>query len=340
MKNQTLLFAIGSAMALSACGGGGGGGSTTSGSVPVQTSTLSPITAANSSRVASNAYAATISLGTSASSLTGLLTGASVSSGGIGAVGPVLALLKHGKGAAPLLAGVTTSNACSGGGTVSVDATLRDERTLSNGDVLTYTTKNCSEDGYVLDGVITITFSSVTNAYLNYTSFNIDSPFDLTIDIRFTNFTIAAASDKLGLSGDMKIALNHTNVNSNALSVSGKSLQTTTQNGGASLGSRTLADYTVTASTIGATTTNAASFSMSGSSAALGQFAYTVKNVQPFVSTGSATASNGALIVNGAASSVTTTAVGNGVRLDFSAKGDGTITQTNTLGWTEFLASF
>jgi hypothetical protein len=49
---------------------------------------------------------------------------------------------------------------------------------------------------------------------------------------------------------------------------------------------------------------------------------------------------SGSLIVNGAASSVTVTALNaSSVRLDYSAKGDGVITQSTTLSWADFAAS-
>jgi hypothetical protein len=65
-----------------------------------------------------------------------------------------------------------------------------------------------------------------------------------------------------------------------------------------------------------------------------------VKSVQPFVSVGTGMPGSGSLIVNGNASSVTVTALGaGGVRLDYSAKGDGVITQTTTLSWADFNAS-
>jgi hypothetical protein len=65
-----------------------------------------------------------------------------------------------------------------------------------------------------------------------------------------------------------------------------------------------------------------------------------VKSLQPFVSTGTAMPGSGSLIVNGAASSVTVTALSaSSVRLDYSAKGDGVITKSTTLSWAEFIAS-
>jgi hypothetical protein len=330
MKNPTFLLALGSALVLSACGGGGGS-SGTSAPAPVQTSTLSTITAANANKAGGNAYAATASISESSSSLTDVLTGVSVGGAGISTVSPVLRLVKRAQGATQLLTGVAISQNCPGGGTVAIDRTVRSQDMFSNGDSVTLTAKNCVEDGVTVDGVLAVTFSNVSG--------NVLTTFGATMDSRFTNFNIVSGGDKVGVNGDMKIVINQTNETTNSLTISGKSLATTEQQTGAAVVSRTLADYSVTASTLGSTTTSAANFTLSGSSNGLGQFSYTVKNLQPFVNAGTAVPSAGALIVSGAASSVTVTVVGNGVRLDYSAKGDGTITQTNTLSWTEFLAS-
>lgn len=334
MKRHRLLSVIASLTALSACGGGGGSPGT-SGTPPVQNSTLSTITSAAAPRAASNAYAATMSVSMSSSSLTDILTGVSVNAGPtLSTVSPVLTLVRRARSTPQLLAGVTTSENCSGGGSVTVDATLRSQQTISNGDTITLTAKNCVEDGETLDGTMAITFSNMSGDIVNTWVYG------ATMDTRFTSFNISDASIKVGINGDMKIVINQTSATSNTVTISGQSLQTTAQQGSAAAIGRTLTGYAMTGSTQGTTTTGAADFTLSGSSGALGQFSYTVKNLQPFVTTGSAMPGSGALIVNGAASSVTATVVANGVRLDFSAAGNGTITQTNTLSWTDFLASF
>jgi hypothetical protein len=334
MKNRMLLLTAGSALVLSACGGGGGG-SGTSTPAPTPTSTLSPITAANATSAAGNAYAATTSIGASSSSLTDILTGVSISGANISTVSPVLNLVKRAyvPSAPQLLTGVTYSESCTGGGTVTIDANLRNNQTISNGDTMTLTAKNCVEDGETLNGAMSITFSEVSGDIVNSTG-------AATMDTRFNGFSVTSGSDTAGMNGDMKIAISVTGPTSYSLTISGKSLQATEQKSGANVASFTLADYSVTASANGTTISSAANFMLSGSSNSLGQFAYSVKNIQPFVSVGTAMPGAGALIVNGAGSSVTLTAVNSSsVKVDFSAKGDGTITQTNTLSWAQFLAS-
>jgi hypothetical protein len=333
MKNRILFLTIASALVLSACGGGGGGAGAT-GPAPGPVSTLSTITAANAGNVASNAYVASTVISDSSSSLTGALTGVSIGGASISAVSPVLKLVKHAHGAPQLLTGVTVSENCSGGGTVTIDATMRNQQMISNGDTMTLTAHNCVEDGSTMNGAMSLTFSDVSGDMMNTWTFGV------TMDTRFNNFSVVSGSEMVSVNGDMKITINQTNSTTSSLAISGKSLQTTEQKAGTTVATRTLTDYSLTGSTLGATTTSSANFTLSGNSSTLGQFSYSVKTIQPFVSMGSGMPISGSLIVNGASSSVTVTVAGfTGVRLDYSAKGDGVITQTATRSWADFLAS-
>lgn len=336
MKNRTFFLAIASTLALGACGGGGGSSGSTGGSIPVQTSALTPITAASSTQTAATGYTAAALIDNSSSSITDVLTGVSIGGPGISAVSPVIKLAKRvvGRSGAQLLTGVTMSENCSGGGAVTIDANLHNAQTFSNGDTLTLTAKNCVEDGNNLNGNLTITLSDVSGDLVN-------TPVGtVTMDTRFTGFSIASGSDTATINGDMKITFRSASATSSSLAISGKSLQTTEQKTGAAVANLTLSDYSLTGNTDGTTTTSSASLSLSGNANGLGQFAYTVKNIQPFVSIGTAMPGAGSLIINGAASSVTVSALSaSSVRLDYSAKGDGAITQTTTLGWSELLAS-
>ena len=334
MKTTHSLAAVGCVLVLSACGGGGGsgGGATT----PPPTSTLSTITAADAPKAASNGYAAGYMISQSSSSLTDVVTGVSVAPPGVGAVAPVLGLVKqaYGRQGANLLTGVTVSESCSGGGTVTIDATLRSQNTLSNGDTLTMTAQNCVESGTTMNGALSITVSGVSGDVINSTSGAV------TLDARFNNFKVGSGSTTNTLNGDMKIGFTAASATDATVAISGASLLATEQRSGATVATFTLTAYSVAASVHGSTVSSAANFSVSGNANGLGQFAYTVKNLQPFVGTTAGVPTSGSLIVNGAGSSVTATVVPNGVRVDYSAKGDGVVTQTSTLSWSDFLAAF
>lgn len=335
MKKSSMYLCIGSALLLSACGGGGGSsGTPTAGPAPVQGSTLSPITSANATRVAANAYAATSTISESSASFSDALTGVSIDRPTIGAVTPTLNLVKraYARSAGQVLAGITISEPCSGGGSLTIEANLRNQQTVSNGDTMVIVANRCIEDGDIASGTMRATFSDISGDVLN------SWVWSATLDTRYDNFSVTSGNESATVNGDMKIAVNQTSSTSSSVTVSGRSLQTTEQRSGTTIATRTLSDFSMTGSTRGLTITSAANFTMSGNTSALGQFSYTVRNVQPFVSFGGSLPNSGALIVNGASTAVTLTVAGtNSVRLDLSDKASGAITQTNTLSWTELL---
>lgn len=354
MKNRTLLLTIGSALILSACGGGGGGGGSSNGGAVGTTpgtpttpsnpntpappvSTLSTITAANAVAVASNAYAATASISDS-SSLTDVLTGVSIQPVNNGLVPTVFKLVRHAFDGPNLLTGVVQSKNCTSGGTIAIDATLKNPTMLGNGDVMTMTATNCVENGATLNGTLKVTFSNVTGDVLN------SSTWTATLDSVFTDLAVASTANNVtnvvSVGGDMKIAMNQENASRNTVTITGKSLQTTAKQNGTTVTTRTLADYSLNGTTRdGVTTASGVKFSLSGNTTSLGQFSFTSQNTADFVSAIGKNARSGAMIVNGNASSVTLTAINDSsVRVDFSAKGDGTVTQSFTLSWAEFLS--
>ncbi|HEU4376361.1 MAG TPA: hypothetical protein VFS02_22905 [Telluria sp.] len=336
MHKRTFLLAstLSAALVLSACGGGGGGSSAPA-PTPSPVSQFSPISAANSTKVASNANAANGAIGTSSSTVADLLTGVTIEGHGISAVAPALGLISRAyNGSAPkLLTGVAATQACSGGGTIAVNGTVKSETAASNGDSLTFTATNCVEGGMLMNGAFSLTFSGISGTAFGAT------PWAATIDAQFSAFHVVSGSESATASGDMKIAMSQTSSTSLSMSISGKSFQAS-ETIGTSVSNFTLSDYSVSATVQGATVSAAANYNLSGNTPALGQFAYSVRNITPFVSVGGGVPTAGSFIVNGAASSVTMTVVAGGnVKLDYSAKGDGVITQTSTVTWAAFLAS-
>lgn len=328
------LTAVGCLVALSACGGGGGSGSA---STPVQTSSLTTITAADAPKAASNGYAAGNAINQSSSSLTGVVTGVTVAPAGVSVASPAFDLVKRAVrlNGASLLAGVTVSSACTGGGSMTFDATLHNQNTLTNGDTLAVTTKDCVEDGSTMNGAVSVTVSGVSGDVVNGTTGAV------TLDMRLTGFSVTTGSETEVGAGDMKISLNATSATDLDLTISGNSLQVTEQHSGTTVATRTLTGYSMTGSIHGGTkVTSSVNFAVSGNANGLGQFSYKVQSLAPFVSTTTDDLpTSGSFIVNGAASSVTATVVPTGVRLDYSAKGDGVITQTSTVSWSSFLGS-
>lgn len=338
MNTRTFLLAstIGAALVLSACGGGGGGGgSSTPAPTPSPVSQFSPISAANSTKVASNAHAANGAISTSSSTVADLLTGVTIEGHSISAVAPALGLINraYNRSAPTLLTGISVTETCSGGGTIAINGTVKSEKVASNGDSLTFTATNCVESGLLMNGGFTLTFSGISGVAFGA------APWGATIDARFDAFRVVSGSETVTASGDMKIAIVQTSTTASSVSITGKSFQAS-ETIGTNVSNLTLSDFSVTGTGQGATLSIAANYNLSGNTPALGQFAYSVRNITPFVSVGGRTPTAGSFIVNGAASSVTMTVLAGGnVRLDYSAKGDGVITQTSTVSWASFLAS-
>lgn len=347
MTRYALPLTAACALLLSACGGGGGSagsgsgsGASLSGSTPatpaVQGSQLTAITPANAPNAAGNGYAGAALVTQSSSSVAGLVAGVTIAPAGVNAVNPVLGLVKRAYAQGTLVTGVTMSQTCTGGGTVRIDANTRNDQTLSNGDTVTATMTNCVEDGAVLNGGLSIAVSGVSGDIFN------TGKGAVTLATRFNSFNVAASLDSgtATLTGDMTITASAVTDSNLSLAISGTSLQANEQRTGSAAVTRTLANYSVTGTMQGSIVSTAASFTLSGNSAALGQFSYTVKNLKPFVTSNGATPTSGALVVNGAASSVTVTAIdGATVRLDYSAKGDGVVTDSKTLAWRDLLAA-
>lgn len=322
-------------MAISGCGGGGGGDS---GAAAPQSSsapapTLSPISLTSYNKVAGNAWVASEALGSSSSSVTEALAGVSIEGAKISSVSPALRLLDRAyNGSAPaLLTGVTVMQSCAGGGTLTVEGTIQSSAGASNGDKLNISTVNCVEDGMKMNGGFDVTLSGISG-----TAFG-TGVWAATIDAKFNAFTVTVGTESLAASGDMKIVLNQTSALNHSMATSGKSFQTSESQSGTVVATRALTDYSVKSTTEAGKTTSTADFAFSGKTATLGEFKYTVKNIQPLISIGDNPVS-GSFIVTGATSSVTVTITATGVRLDYSEKGDGVITQIANYTWASFLS--
>jgi hypothetical protein len=335
IKNASFLLplTIGVALILSACGGGS---SSTSTSTPPASTTLSSISSANSTQVAGNAHAANTAIDSSSSGSETLLTGVSIEGNGVSPIAPALDLVMRAfdSGAPKLLTGVSTTQACAGGGTIAINGTVQSQTGPSNGDNLTFTASNCVENTTSINGVFSVALSGITGTV------STTGAWGATLDFQYNAFSVTSSSESITVTGDMKIAYSQVSSTSKSLAISGKSLQVSQSKAGVKVADHTLTNYAATSTISGTTVNFAANYTMSGNSGALGQFTYTVKNLQPFVRTIGGTPTSGSMIISGASSSVTLTIIdANSVRLDFSAKGDGVITQTTIVSWTTLKSS-
>ncbi|MFD2270817.1 hypothetical protein ACFS07_06085 [Undibacterium arcticum] len=202
IKNTSLLLSltIGTALVLSACGGGGGSTSASTSTLPGSTTTLSTISSANSTQVAGNAYAANGAIGNSSTGVSTLVTGVSIEGTGVSTVSPALDLVMQAfdSGAPKLLTGVSTSQACPGGGTIAINGTAQSQTGPSNGDNLTFTATNCVENGATINGAFTVILSGITGTV------STTGAWSATLDFQFNAFGVTSGSESVTATGDMK----------------------------------------------------------------------------------------------------------------------------------------
>jgi hypothetical protein len=342
MKSNHILAAVGCVFVLSACGGGGGGAggggaaASAAASTPAPTVTASAISSVDASRAAENSYSAGYLVSTWSSAVPNLLNGVSVAPVDAGLVAPVFDLVAHAysQDGAGLLTGAVNTYSCTGGGWMEVNATQHDPRTPTIGDTWTFTGHNCVANSITENGSISMKVTDASGNVFQSTSGT------MTLDIVFNNFSTQKDVMLTTASGDMKLSVNETDLTNSTFAISGAQMLETVQQSGATLSTRTLSSYSASGSRQGSQVTASANFSLSGQSNRLGQFTYTVKNVQPFVTTSGSLPTSGALIVTGAASSVTATVTATGIRLDHSDNANGTITSTSTRTWDEFLSDY
>jgi hypothetical protein len=265
-----------------------------------------------------------------------MLNGVSIAPVDTGLIAPVFDLLKraYSQQDASLLTGVTRSYSCTEGGSIAVEATQHDPLTPTAGDTWKFTSTNCGASGTIQNGTIS---AKVTDAAGNLFQTTSGA---MTLDVAFGNYSSLQGGVNTVVDGGMKVSVTKMGLSSSTFTTTGTSLQQTIQQSGATIATRTLSSFSVTGSKEGSLLTSAANFSLSGHSNRLGQFAYTVKNVTPFISTATVTPTSGALVITGAGSSVTMTVSPDSVRLDHSDNANGTITSTTTRTWNDFLGDY
>ena len=343
MKSKHTFAALGCMLVLSACGGGGGGGGN-AGAVsqsapapaPAPAPTATAIVAADASKAAENSFSASHLVSAWPSAVPDMLNGVSIAPVDPGLIAPVFDLLKraYSQQDASLLTGVTRNYSCREGGSMAVDATQHDPLAPTAGDTWKFTSTNCGASGTIQNGTISV---KVTDAAGNLFQ---SASGAVTLDIVFGNYSSLQGTITTVADGGMKVSVTRTGLSSSTFTTTGTLLQETIQQSGSTVATRTLSAFSVTGSKDGSLLTSSANFSLSGHSNRLGQFAYTVKTVTPFITTATVTPTSGALVVSGAGSSVTMTVSPDSVRLDHSDNASGTITSTVTRTWNDFLSDY
>jgi hypothetical protein len=181
-------------------GGGGGGGNVTTSSAPVT------ISATNAEEVAAASYKTTAGLEGSGSGTTGFLTGAvtQTATPGIDLVDVLISQVKTipqraSVNTAGSLTGVVVSEtiACgiSGSMTITFDDADNDQQ-LSTGDSMSFSANNCTEDGMIMNGGVSMNNVSVSGDPLS-------APHSMQLSMQANNFTVTEGVESIALNGGM-----------------------------------------------------------------------------------------------------------------------------------------
>nr|WP_314627045.1 hypothetical protein [uncultured Noviherbaspirillum sp.] len=320
------------------CGGGGGndGGTTASGSAGVAGSgaSYSAITQANYETVAATVLDPVGEL-TDLNSATGLITS------GVELDAPPLSLATasnqiyrrfSGKGA-QFVSGAVYTEACSRGGSVTVNESVASDSKLTPGDRLTISANNCAEDDLPsLNGTLSITINAVSGDPIN------SNRYSLEMTTTFGNLAMSSGARRVLIDGDLKISASQSGSSDTGIGLSGSRLSLSIDQSGTTTDAYTLADFSLAGSETASSTSLAGAYTLSGNSAKLGAYSYRVQTVRPIVMSSSGSfISAGALLITGTPATVTVTSLdGTTLRLDYSAKGDGIVTANSTLTRAQF----
>ena len=315
-------LSCGTALALLACGGGGGGG----GDAPdAPSATALVITSANAPAVAAEALETSTS--TDAASAAGqFITGVQVDGAGSGGSHPALlasatrALLARPRPTGMVAAGAVVSEACSGGGTVTVDANTSGAPYLVAGDAMVISASNCTEtvDGasLVMNGSMSITITGGV-----YDPSSPAYPKSVTLRVVAGNFSIGASGLTEVFDGDLSLALTETSAGSGTLTATAASLSST-------VGAHriTLGDYRlqVDQTSTGAKLTVSANVETNNSRLGSTPVRYSLATAVPITVSISGAVTAGSIRVSGASSSLVLNVTGTDTfSLQVDTNGDG-----------------
>jgi hypothetical protein len=318
------------ALSLAACGGGGSGASSTGTPAAVQ----GGITPSNYQSAAANAVNAVGPL-VDIQDVGSMVVGVQADGGAQGLADTTVGLYKHALALNPkLVTGVQMTQPCDLGGTMSIDTTNTGS-SIRAGDTAKISANNCRfADIPMVNGAMSLTITSVTGDPVSSNNYS------LGMAVKFDNFNVTEGAVRTGLSGDLNIAYSQAGTSTVNAGITGQSL-TVSQTGGGAAGTYQLSQYDIKVVTANGNASLSGKYTMSGNSSSVGgSFSYTAQTLQPLVvAFGSSYPSSGALIVRGTPATVTLTALNsNNVRVDYSEKGDGVVTATNTLTWTALSA--
>jgi hypothetical protein len=326
---------------LSACGGGGGGSDATNTNATNAntsggtTTTVAAITKANYSEVASIAVNPVGEL-LNLDQVTGSLTsGVEIKGTQLGLGDATLDIYKRFRARnTALITGAVYTENCRGGGSITINESSASDQSVTVGDSASITAANCKESGLpAFNGKLSLKVTAVSGDPVNSTRYS------MTLAGVYDNFTFINGSESIAINGDIAISASQNGSSTVNVGIRGNALGFSVVQSGATTGSYQINNYSFSGTDANGTVSLSGKYSVTGTSPKLGgQYAFSVETLQPIlVGSSSDHPSSGVLIVRGAPATVTVTAINSSsVRLDYSENGDGTVSATRTLAWTEF----
>jgi hypothetical protein len=330
--------------ALLGCGGGGSSGNDSGATGAGSTSAGNPgasysaITEANYQTVAATVVDPVGEL-TNLNSATGRLTsGVEVDAAQLSLATASTQIYKRFSAkSARLVTGATATytEACSRGGSVTVNESVTSDSKLTPGDRLTISATNCIEDDLpALNGTLSITINAVSGDPVN------SNRYSLGMTSTFGNLSMSSGARRVLIDGDLKIFAAQNGGSDTSVGLSGSRLSLSIAQSGRQTNAYILADFNLTGTETATSTSLAGNYTLSGSSAKLGAYSYRVQTVRPVVVSGSGSfVSTGSLLITGTPATVTVTSLdGTTLRLDYSANGNSIVTANSTLTRSQFEA--
>ena len=341
MLYSAVLFLV---FSVAACGGGGGGGGSGGASSSSGDSASTPknlpaaqsvIDQSNYVKIAAHAYLAPESLAGLTRLSDMLIAGVSVNTKAPGLAELATDVLRQlVDNQASTMTAVIQSASCPEGGTAKVSSSGDSLDNMKPGDVVTVEASNCGVSGLRINGGLMLTLKEGSVAsVLNGASQSV-------MQFQFSSLSLASEIETSLIDGDMTAKYEQSSAGDITVVLSGDSLRTMLKRDGALVTEHTLLGFESAATATLAKRTASRNYTLSVSSSSVKDVHVGVKTVTPFVYEADINPVSGSMLVTGAASSVTVTAVdADNVRLDLSARGDGVITETRTVSWREFQKS-
>jgi hypothetical protein len=324
------------ASSVAACGGGGSGASSSAGDSANTPKDLpavqSVVDQSNYVKAAAHGYMAPQSLVGVIGLSTDLVLGVSVKTKVSGLAELATDVLRQLVGnQTSAVTAVTRSSSCPSGGTAKVSSSGDSLNDMKPGDVVTVEASNCGVSGLKINGGLTLTLKEGSVA-----SFQTGAT-PSVMQFQFSGMSLVSGTETGLIDGDLTTKSAQTSAGDITLVLSGASLRTTLKKDGALVTDRTLSGFEYVTNAATEKLTASMNCTLSASSSSVKDLRLGVKTVTPFVYEAGINPVSGSMLVTGAASSVTVTAVdADNVRLDLSARGDGVITETRTIPWPEF----